>query len=134
MRIGEQSPQGYIGTALWGPVLSLQGGFEAVSEQPATLNSVPEATTHISEETSEKVPGRKERGSASDWAQKEGKEDTWERGQCLPALAMNRAVMVPISILHFPPRTGNQKGQTESWRPGGWAGGPRALTRRREDT
>lgn len=65
------------------------------SVQPSTLSSVPEATKHTAEETLEKVPGRKERGSASDRVLKEGKEDTWERGQCLPALAMKRAVMVP---------------------------------------
>lgn len=92
------------------------------SEQPSTLSPVPEATKHTPEETLEKVPGRKERGSASDRALKEGKEDTWERGQCLPALAMKRAVMVPISTLHLPPRISNQRGQMESWRPGGWAG------------
>ncbi len=76
MRICEQSPQGYTGKAPWGPDLFLQRQSEVASVQPTTGSSVPEATKHIHEETLEKVPGRKERGSASDQALKEGKEDT----------------------------------------------------------
>lgn len=64
------------------------------------------------------VQGRKGRGSVSDWAQEEGKEDTWERGQYRLPLA----VMVPIPAPHLPQRTGDQGGQMESWQPGGWEG------------